>query len=436
MNIVFRLIANRWVPTIISIFFLAPELFDFKNDMNLGRVIIHLLICTLCLLGICFINGLMVKTAMLFNLIFFGIFPIYEINSGVLYWDSKITNHEFMSASIWVLIYTCCIYCGIFLGKKLFKRRAIVDKIYKFKQYQLISYILIAGFLLLYAFDFNFESLMTKNQYVDNVDSKQGALFIEFFVRPLIFYLCLILLFLNRAFLPKILLVAVIFICISPTGITRFLVAALYLPGIIMLCSKKLSRDAVEYLYINLILIGILVVFPILDIFRFFSVEKLYSFQFNSEIFQAGDFDAFQMFANTMGLERISYGYGFLGVILFFIPRDWWPSKPLNSGVEISSDLGLRNTNVSMPAVAELYLNFSYIGIVIGAVILGIFLVKIDSIFKNIRGNNPLLIFIYCEIAALIFFNFRGGLLSTYAASVAILSGWVFIGIILKRRCG
>jgi hypothetical protein len=71
-----------------------------------------------------------------------------------------------------------------------------------------------------------------------------------------------------------------------------------------------------------------------------------------------------------------SYGYQLLSGLLFFVPRSIWPDKPMSSGLVVGNQLieehGFWFNNVSNPYLAEGYLNFGWIGIILLAFVLGI----------------------------------------------------------------
>lgn len=150
----------------------------------------------------------------------------------------------------------------------------------------------------------------------------------------------------------------------SPTGVSRFLFAILYIPLVIIILTRRHSKKQRVlsnhfYLFPSLLLLGLLIIFPLSEIFRNFYFEKFSEFSFY-EYQLGGSFDAFQMFLRALDLGSINYGYGFLGTLLFFIPRSIWTSKPVTSGLEISQLSNLRLENVLMPIIGELYLNFWY----------------------------------------------------------------------------
>lgn len=87
-----------------------------------------------------------------------------------------------------------------------------------------------------------------------------------------------------------------------------------------------------------------------------------------TQYLQRVDFDAFKQVADTLlYLENGNFRFGenLLGVVLFWVPRELWPSKPVGSGEIVSGGLGYVYTNVSSPLPAEGLISFGVVGVVI-----------------------------------------------------------------------
>jgi len=218
---------------------------------------------------------------------------------------------------------------------------------------------------------------------------------------------------------------------VFPTGIFRFLVGVLYLPLVfyIFLRTKNFSEIIYQkYFMTTLLIFSLIFISPILEVFRGFSEDSFGSVNFGMDYLFAGHYDAYQMFLNALKVDDSNYGFGFLGVVLFFIPRSFWPSKPDNSGKEIAELLSLSYNNVSMPIFGEFFLNFSYFGILLGGLIVG-FLVKIYDVnfTKIISKKLSILHLIYFQVAGFFVILMRGSLLSEFAYFISILMVWLII---------
>lgn len=81
-----------------------------------------------------------------------------------------------------------------------------------------------------------------------------------------------------------------------------------------------------------------------------------------------GDYDVFVQFANgTIYVKELGYTYGenLVGAALFWVPRRWWPEKPINSGHVIGLHMHNSVINLSAPLWLEGYMAAGILGIVL-----------------------------------------------------------------------
>ena len=153
------------------------------------------------------------------------------------------------------------------------------------------------------------------------------------------------------------------------------------------------------------------------------------------ESYTEGDYDAYRMLVSAVRYVLkygSTLGYQLLGVILFFIPSAIWKTKPIGSGgMLIKSEFGNDVfSNVSCPFVAEGLVNFGIFGIVLFALLLGVFISNMDKKYWNriYSGNGNLVCSPYLFLVFMLFFVMRGDLLSGFA----YVCGFVVTGLILK----
>lgn len=96
------------------------------------------------------------------------------------------------------------------------------------------------------------------------------------------------------------------------------------------------------------------------------------------------DVDGFMQIASTVKylLEEnagLRWGYNFLGVLLFFVPRAIWPGKPIDTGELVSAELGYSYNNVCSPLPAEALIAFGPLGPVIIFLGLGYVVLRIEQ---------------------------------------------------------
>ena len=197
-----------------------------------------------------------------------------------------------------------------------------------------------------------------------------------------------------------------------PTGVSRYVVATLYIPLVII--STRLWAGA--YRMQLSLLFGLMIVMPFLNKFRYFNSDS-FSWSVDLSSFKEGHFDAYQNFSKAVEESWITWGEQLLGVIFFFVPRSYWPSKPIGSGAQIANDLNFSFSNISMPYMAEWYINFSIVGVVIGMSGLGLLLGSADRTYWSLsvdERNSRISVFYYL-LFGLIFFMMRGDLMSSFA---------------------
>ncbi len=430
---------------ILFSFFLIFNDLDFKKNflLNFFHICIGIISVKIMAQKSC---GMLTQAAGIFFLVFFSIFPIHELSNEIIYWEGDDFTDDIrllgaVSTFLFVFSFWITLNIKVSSSNKILLFAAHTIPASKTRWFVIIS---ITGiFFLFYLFDFQILSLFVKGGELSadlNVDNKFSFLIVEFFLRPLLFNIGLTYILLGpRGFFIKTFFILVMIFAASPSGVSRFLVAALYMPLLMVASMRQRFKGQIIlsqnfYIFPCVLLFGLLFVFPILEVFRDYSFEKLSNFSF-LEYQQGGSFDAFQMYLRALDVGAISYGYGFLGAIFFFIPRFIWPSKPVTSGIEISQLSYLRLENVSMPIIGELYLNFWYFGVILGAPLLALLFKKIDSYYLRYKCSNLALgHLIYFQLAGLVIYNMRGGILSSFAYTVGILMTWLIINFIIKNE--
>lgn len=286
----------------------------------------------------------------------------------------------------------------------------------------LLAIALIFGFIIFYLANFSIINLFFRGGDADiqRVEMLQiSALFISIF--RIIFSLVvfsLTVFCLNR-FLKVISIIFLLFFC-APTATARYFAAATYLPLIILFFPIFLRR---RYLFNLMLSCGILVVFPLLDLFRY--TEHQISWE-PYEQFTRLHFDSYCSLAFVWENEFISWGRQMLGYPLFWVPRSVWPEKPFGSGYLVALQYDLFENgfcNVSMNFLGEGYINFGLFGIFFFVIIIALISKKMDVIFwEKYKGDihNYFAIY-YLYSLPMFFFVLRGDLLSGTAFTCGLL---------------
>lgn len=228
----------------------------------------------------------------------------------------------------------------------------------------------------------------------------------------------------------------IILICLLitafPTGVARYAMASIYGALFITLFpSLKKNR-----FFIIVFMVGFVVVLPFLNSFRNLAFEDVNIILSLKKAVQkipiawlAEDYDAFTtmcMAIDQVWHSGISFFYQLLGVILFFVPRTIWPSKPVGSGHTVAKSVGMSFTNISMPLPGEGYLNFGIVGVALFAFFVGFASSRFDKSFwiTGPSDESRNIDLIYPVIMLMFFFICRGDLLSSWAYTFANLFVW------------
>lgn len=121
------------------------------------------------------------------------------------------------------------------------------------------------------------------------------------------------------------------------------------------------------------------------------------------------------------------WGLQILGALFSFIPRPFWPDKPIATGAMVTGDLGFDFTNLSPPILAEPLVDFGLIGVPLVAAVFGLILARLDYTYwapgrKNLASSYRIIDAIYpfwlmCTVAIT-----RGDLF----AAVSFTEGFTF----------
>jgi oligosaccharide repeat unit polymerase len=228
-----------------------------------------------------------------------------------------------------------------------------------------------------------------------------------------------------------------------PTATARFWMAGVYL-GLLIIVKRKFNNI---HIFKIIMFIGILIIFPAINIFRINSFEEVIKSGFSiakpTATFLAGDFDSYSMLVRSLihvDSYGTTWGYQLLGNLLFFIPRSIWPTKPIGSGALVAEQFGWHFTNVSMPFIGEGFINFGILGVIIFSVILALMCKLGDLKYELYSLSNQSSIsfveLIYPFSIGFLFFILRGDLLSSLSYylgfMVPIIILWLLQSVKLK----
>ncbi|MFO1152487.1 MAG: O-antigen polysaccharide polymerase Wzy [Rhodospirillales bacterium] len=138
------------------------------------------------------------------------------------------------------------------------------------------------------------------------------------------------------------------------------------------------------------------------------------------------DFDGFQTSMNAVLYAKLyghTLGSQFVSSLLFFVPRGIWPGKGVSSGQMIGEALGYHFTNLSTPFPAEMYLDFSFVGVILGGLVVGYVYRRLDHLCAAAVdfGRPSLHLLLVGLIAGFTIFLMRGSLYAVTNIFVPLL---------------
>ena len=214
----------------------------------------------------------------------------------------------------------------------------------------------------------------------------------------------------------RLCLLFMMLISLFPTALARNAVAMYWLP-VVLLTIPVLKKPNV---FIISMLVGLLVLFPFFDNFRYYNGSISFAFNFN--YLDTMNFDASQEFMILMKYKIITFGKQLLGTLLFFVPRMFWPGKPLGSGATLAAQQDAFS-NISMPFFAEGYINFGLVGVFLFTIFLSYISANLDKNYWRSGSTSVKTWYtpFYLVFVGAAIFIMRGDLMSSFAYTLATL---------------
>lgn len=231
--------------------------------------------------------------------------------------------------------------------------------------------------------------------------------------------------------IKKFIIITILGVLINfPTGVARYNMAMVYIGLFVLVKPYFKNKFFIKYI----VIFGLLFAFPLINIFRHNSFDDLSKVEITlpnpTEDFVEGDFDSYSMLSRSIYYvdnEGSTLGRQLLGNLLFYVPRELWPNKPVGSGYFLAEELGWYFKNVSCPFIGEGYINFGLIGVIIFSCIFAISIAILSDrycklIEKNLLDKEVTVIeVIYPFLLGFLFFILRGDLLSTLSYMIGFI---------------
>lgn len=376
----------------------------------------------------------------LFSLFFFGFAPLLQYLSDTFSWDLSPSENEILLNNVLILVWSLLFYLGVRLADRLPDRKTFRRQIRMDLPKRLLVMLVCLGIMSYDLITVGLSNIFFRST---NTGVTSGSSAIDLVLQNglrnvLLFSVVLSIINIRRKkkidFIDLAIFISFIIGCF-PTGIPRYMFAAFY--GGLLAIAFPGSRQRRWYSF--LIIFGLVLVFPVMSLFRNASsfgngdLLELVSDRLTGT-YLSGDYDSYQMFISVRRYVQafgITHGRQLLGVLLFFVPRAFWPAKPIGTGSTVISALNqFYFTNVSAPLVSEAYVNFGIIGILIVPLLLGVACALLDrSYWQEKEKGISYLKFVYPFAMLYFFFMLRGDLMSSWAYVFANL----FIGYLMYR---
>lgn len=377
---------------IIFVIYQIGTTYDIKN---ISVFVTYVFIILFCIYGLLCnkVNFGLSQIFFSFCLFFLGIAPLIQYFEDIVFWDGAFfTEQDYLKTNM-LIILALIIYSIVYrFSLKLKHKHYHVhntslrsDNSSSVHNHRLVLLSTISSLYIFFVIcQGNLIGMLIRVDAESDGMNNVIGLINSFFIRPVPAICFLLFKFYDKkSKLVEFYLLFLLLVTNSPTAIPRFAVAAFYIPLVMVYFKKVLYK---KYNLTILVIVSLVLVFPILNLVRFpdqsFSVSRFYL------PLLEGHFDSYQMFMRVVSLDYITYGRQLLGVILFWIPRSLWASKPIGSGYLIAHEYGLSFDNISMNFFGEGYINFGIIGVCIFSIILARFNAYMDCRYWLKSGHN------------------------------------------------
>ena len=242
---------------------------------------------------------------------------------------------------------------------------------------------------------------------------------LRWFIRPLTALCCINYLVMGHSRKYKIVFLSLMLVAFFPTSLERLRAAVFYMALLIILFPALKFKNRFSLLFLG----GILIVFPFLNNFRIWKSAGWSWPKFDLSMFCAPDYDSYQSFAFALQNKFIDFSGQVFELFFFWVPRAWWPEKPMPSGFKMAHIYDLDYDFITMNFWGEGYVFCGFIGIFLFTVALAWLIAKMDRNYWQVFGGSTRNLFapFYCLFLGLVFFILRGDLIGAIVESGTIL---------------
>ena len=354
-----------------------------------------------------------------FNLFFFGITPIFQYISGYFPWSYYLSDNIFEISNIMLLIWIV-IYKITYRYTKCSKSKSKNRKVHISKETLniclILSIISVIVLILLVGGVNNLFLRATNN--IDLGDNLVNSIITKL-VRSIpaytvVFYVLAVKKNIVKASKIKIVLLIILTVLVNfPVSVTRYWMGTIFIGIILVMSKERMKYRWFDYLMIFIFAIA----FPFSYVFKWIDITNITNITANfdiSNVYNSVDFDAYSLLGRIIDYtnkEGAMLGKQLSSSAFFFIPRAIWNAKPIPTGVMVPMKQGADYINLSSPLVAEAYVDFGIIGIIIYSFIIARLIKYLDFKYWSINDKNVYYLdIIYPFLIGFSIFLFRGSL--------------------------
>lgn len=378
----------------IIILFLLLFNYIYIDSISYDLIIINLFLVILVIFIFRSKNYFVTKSAIYIGLLMYYIFGmIMSYNVSLIYSDSTLRPFFIISILTFIMVYVTVYEINLI---------TIKEKIYNYVNIKIIYYIALFGLFVPIFINFYLNTL--------SFGSIKNALFMSYALKT--FDTSNYILYMYHLIIPSYLIVYSIGkIYKYKTKLHHFLLASGFVLTFLVMILTKSRGNILEFI-LSVLIAGILlnekqhiksltmkikilsITFATFILIILVGLVRNYNLNsdkvtLNKSAFEKnllGSFDAMDVYyyiLESMPSEHVFlYGRSFLSTFISFIPRSMWESKPVSFGNEImiyKYGAIIPNYAVAPSYIGEWYGNFGFIGILIGATVLGVITKLIDS---------------------------------------------------------
>lgn len=387
-----------------------------------------------------------------FQFVFMCIAPLCQYLSGYFPWSVRIDDFDMEIAQLMEICWSV-LYMSFYHRTKVkagnrhigvrIRNYLIVDRFFSPVSLAIMFACAMAGFALLVKM-IGFYDLFFRSENTLDIENSTINFIVRKFLTALPVMVCAVYLLVIRKKKSVLMITAVVVLIFAtvcsnfPTSTTRYWMGTIFIGIIFVTIIRRKESRLVDYG----IILGLLVAFPLFYWFKTMTITDFFggSIKFFGiiESFNTIDFDAFTLVARSVRYVRengITWGQQLINIILFFIPRAIWESKPITTNVLIASSQNQTFTNLSCPLPAEGYVNFGWIGVIIYCFVYAKFNHYIDDVFWNRNTDNEISVInmAYPFLCVITLYINRGPLQPSFIQTIALILPLFLIVLFSKK---